>query len=50
MGSGDIRIHTHGARQDEIYIPNVLFVGSRIYAIQRLIAERPAEFGNATIR
>jgi hypothetical protein len=49
MGSGDIRIHTHGARQDEIYIPNVLFVGSRIHAIQRLIAERPAEFGNATV-
>ncbi len=50
LGSGDLRIHTFGGRQEEIFIPNVLFIGFKIEAIQRLIAEEPAEFGRATIK
>lgn len=50
LGSGDLRIHTYGGRPEEIFIPNVLFVGFKIEAIQRLIAEKPAEFGHPTIK
>jgi hypothetical protein len=50
LGSGDLRIHTFGGRHEEIFVPNVLFVGYKIQAIQRLIAERPAEFGHPTIK
>jgi hypothetical protein len=50
LGSGDLRIHTFGGRHEEIFVPNVLFVGYKIEAIQRLIAERPAEFGHPTIK
>jgi hypothetical protein len=48
LGTGDLRIHTFGARQKEIYIPNVLFVGTRIKALEKLIAMEPAEFGRPT--
>ncbi|MBO0699146.1 MAG: hypothetical protein J2P46_12185, partial [Zavarzinella sp.] len=41
IGSGDLKIHTFGGRPEEIYIPNVLFVGYKIQAIQHLIAEKP---------
>ncbi len=50
LGSGDLRIHTFGGRPEEIFIPNVLFVGFKILAIERLIAEKPAEFGHPTIK
>ena len=42
LGSGDVRIHTYGGRQEELFIPNVLFVGSKIHEIQHLIATEPA--------
>jgi hypothetical protein len=50
LGSGDLRIHTYGAQHEEIFVPNVLFVGYKIHAVQRLIAEKPAEFGHPTIK
>ena len=50
LGSGDLRVHTYGAQHEEIFIPNVLFVGYKIHAVERLIAERPAEFGRPTIK
>jgi len=50
VGSGDLKIHTFGGRPEELYIPNVLFVGYKIQAIQRLIAEKPDEFGAPTIK
>jgi hypothetical protein len=43
LGSGDLRIHTYGARQKEIFIPNVLFVGFKVHTIQHLIAQQPAD-------
>jgi len=41
LGSGDIHIVTAGARREEIDIPNVLFVGRRLHAIQELVASTP---------
>jgi hypothetical protein len=44
MGSGDIQISTTGARKETIYVPNVLFVDSKIDAIQRMISVKPDQF------
>jgi hypothetical protein len=44
LGSGDIQITTMGARRENIYVPNVLFVNTKIGRIQRLIAMKPTEF------
>ena len=41
LGSGDLRIATSGARAEEIYIPNVLFVHRKVKRIQELIAIKP---------
>ena len=41
LGSGDLHITTHGARADRVYIPNVLFVGSKVAALERMIASEP---------
>jgi hypothetical protein len=41
LGSGDLKIQTHGARAEEFVIPNVLFIGSKVETIQRLIASQP---------
>jgi hypothetical protein len=46
LGSGDLRIHTMGAKREEIYIPNVLFVDAKVAAIQRMIAVKPDKFIN----
>lgn len=46
LGSGDLRIHTYGARQKEIFIPNVLFVGFKVHTIQHLIAQQPGTMGH----
>jgi hypothetical protein len=43
IGSGDMRVRTAGATLEQIDIHNVLFVGSKIAAMQRLIAEVPEE-------
>jgi hypothetical protein len=44
MGSGDIQISTTGARKETIYVPNVLFVDSKIDSIQRMISVQPDQF------
>lgn len=41
LGSGDIEIRTTGATKEQIDIPNVLLIGSKIEIMQRLIAEEP---------
>jgi hypothetical protein len=41
LGSGDLKIRTSGATREEIDVPNVLFIGSKVAAMQRFIAEVP---------
>ncbi len=41
IGSGDLNIRTSGATREQIDLLNVLFIGSKVDAIQRLIAEVP---------
>ena len=43
FGSGDMQVRTSGATREQIDIGNVLFVSSKIAAMQRLIAESPEE-------
>jgi hypothetical protein len=51
MGSGDLIVNSFSAgHPEEIHIPNVLFIGYKIQAIQRLIAMRPAEIERPTSR
>lgn len=50
MGSGDLRIETQGAHREDVFLPNVFFIGSKIGEIQNLIATRPTEFGGATFK
>ncbi|MCF7676033.1 MAG: hypothetical protein K9M97_11860 [Akkermansiaceae bacterium] len=40
-GSGDLKIRTSGATREQIDLLNVLFIGSKVAAMQRLIAEVP---------
>jgi len=49
LGAGDLTIQTMGANRDTLHIPNVLFLGSKVDDIQRLISIRPEEFGRATV-
>ena len=44
MGSGDVNMSTTGAKKENIYIPNVLFVDTKIGAIQKMIAMQPDQF------
>ena len=41
LGSGDLRIRTSGATHEQIDLLNVLFIGSKVEAMQQLIAEVP---------
>ncbi len=43
LGSGDLQVMTSGASREQIDIHNVLFVGHKIIAMQRLISEVPEE-------
>jgi hypothetical protein len=43
LGAGDLTIRTSGATREEIDVPNVLFIGSKVEAIQKLIAIVPEE-------
>jgi len=43
LGSGDLQVMTYGAKREQIDIHNVLFVGHKIIAMQRLIAEVPED-------
>ena len=44
LGSGDLQITTTGAKPETLYIPNVLFIDSKIDTIQRMIATQPDQF------
>lgn len=46
FGSGDLRFQPLGANREEIHVPNVLFIGSRMHAIKHLIATQPEDFGH----
>jgi hypothetical protein len=48
FGSGDLHIRPHGAQREEIEALNVLFIGSRISAIQDLIATQPERFSHTS--
>jgi hypothetical protein len=50
LGSGDMKLKTSGANRQELDIPNVLFVGHKITAMQQMIAMKPDEFTGANIR
>jgi hypothetical protein len=50
LGSGDLRIHTMGAKREELYVPHVLFVDWKVEAIQKMIATRPSEFTAPAVR
>lgn len=41
VGSGDLKISTTDAIKEQIDVPNILFIGSKIEVMQRLIAEEP---------
>jgi hypothetical protein len=41
LGAGDLKISTTGARKEELYIPNVVFVDRNVRAIHKLIAVKP---------
>lgn len=49
LGSGDLVIHTYGPKGRELSVPNVLFIGFKIQAIQRLIATEPSAFGHVAV-
>lgn len=41
LGSGDLQIRTSGASREQIDVPNVLFIGSKVAIMQQLVAETP---------
>jgi hypothetical protein len=43
LGAGDLRIATSGAKQEELTVPNVLWIGSKLMRIQQLVAMKPDE-------
>jgi hypothetical protein len=49
LGSGDLHIHTMGAKRENLHIPNVLFVDWKVDAIQKLISTRPNDFSAPAI-
>jgi hypothetical protein len=50
LGSGDMKVQTGGMNRQELDIPNVMFVGHKIDAFQRMIATKPDAFSHATVR
>jgi hypothetical protein len=49
LGSGDMHVVTTGAVRQEFVIHNVLFVGSKLRRIQRLVAMKPDDEGQHVI-
>lgn len=45
MGAGDLTVTTGGANKQTIQIPNVLLVGRKMKAIEKLIAVKPDQVG-----
>ena len=50
LGSGDLRITTMGAKREELYVPNVLFVDRKVDTMQKMISTRPSDFGAPAIQ
>ena len=50
FGSGDLHIKPYGADREQISIPNVLFIGSKVSTIQHMIAIKPEEFGHPVLK
>jgi hypothetical protein len=50
LGAGDLKISTTGARKEELYIPNVVFVDKKVRAIQKLIAIKPDDLIEKPVR
>jgi hypothetical protein len=48
LGSGDLQITTTGARSETVYVPNVLFINTKVDRIQHLIAMKPTELSRPT--
>jgi hypothetical protein len=46
MGSGDLLVKTSGTNAQEFQMPNVLFVGSKIQMIQRMVQQREVVGGS----
>ncbi len=49
IGSGDLNISTTGAQKQNIFVPNVLFVDSKVAAIQKMIAMQPDQFSKPAV-
>jgi len=47
LGSGDIHIAPTGATSEEFILPNVMFAGRKINAIEEMVAMKPIESMNA---
>src|SRR5262249_60597603 len=43
LGSGDIHLAPSGANAHEMVLPNVMFVGSKLNAIETLVSMKPNE-------
>jgi hypothetical protein len=43
LGSGDLEITLTGAKSETVWVPNVLFIGTKVNKIQRLIAMKPTD-------
>jgi hypothetical protein len=50
LGSGDMKITTGGVNRQELHVPNVLFVGQKVLAFQRMIATKPDTFTETKVR
>lgn len=50
IGSGDLHIKPYGADKEEIAVPNVLFIGSKVHTIQHMIATEPESFGHSVLK
>jgi hypothetical protein len=50
FGSGDLHIKPYGSDREEISVPNVLFVGTKIETVQRMVATEPGKFGHTVLR
>jgi len=49
LGSGDMLIAITGAKKEEVVVPNVMFIESKLRKIQRLVAMKPDQTQNTTV-
>jgi hypothetical protein len=50
FGSGDLHIKPYGSDREEVKVPNVLFIGTKVSTIQHMIATEPAAFGHSVVK